>query len=159
MVSAYPVLAITSLRVTPTANRNSFRVALSFIIVPRVEALRTSTLGYVIATPTELPRVRTILSPHTKDTHMPRPTNPSPPTDAPTTRPTNSVHPVTIATIFLMTSTKIMTISTKFLMTSTKIMTISATLETTSTNFLTNSAGSYRPKRVYVPSETCVRAV
>ena len=61
MVSAYPVLAITSLRVTPTANRNSFRVALSFIIVPRVEALRTSTLGYEIATPTELPRVRTIL--------------------------------------------------------------------------------------------------
>ena len=65
---------------------------------------------------------------------------------------------MTIATIFLMTSTKIMTISTKFLMTSTKIMTISATLETTSTNFLTNSAGSYRPKRVYVPSETRVRA-
>ena len=60
MVSAYPVLAITSLRVTPTANRNSFRVALSFIILPRVEALRTSTLGYEIATPTELPRVRTI---------------------------------------------------------------------------------------------------
>lgn len=50
-----------------------------------------------------------------------------------------------------------MTISTKFLMTSTKIMTISATLETTSTNFLINSAGSYRPKRVYVPSETCIR--
>ena len=65
---------------------------------------------------------------------------------------------MTIATIFLMTSTKIMTISTKFLMTSTKIMTISATQETTSTNFLTNSAGSYRPKRVYVPSETRVRA-
>ena len=60
MVSAYPVLAITSLRVTPTANRNSFRVALSFIIVPRVEALRTSTLGYEIATPTELPGVRTV---------------------------------------------------------------------------------------------------
>ena len=52
-----------------------------------------------------------------------------------------------------------MTISTKFLMTSTKIMTISATLETTSTNFLTNSAGSYRPKRVFVPSETRIRAV
>ena len=30
------------------------------IYVPRVEALRTSTLGYEIATPTELPRVRTI---------------------------------------------------------------------------------------------------
>ena len=65
---------------------------------------------------------------------------------------------MTIATIFLMSSTKIMTISTKFLMTSTKIMTISATLETTSTNFLTNSAGSYRPTRVFVPSETRVRA-
>ena len=65
---------------------------------------------------------------------------------------------MTIATIILMTSAKIMTISTKFLMTSTKIMTISATLETTSTNFLTNSAGSYRPKRVSVPSKTCIRA-
>ena len=64
---------------------------------------------------------------------------------------------VTIATFFLMTSAKIMTISTKFLMTSTNLLTISATLETTSTNFLTNSAGSYRPKRVYVPSETRVR--
>ena len=78
------------------------------------------------------------------DTHTTRPTTPSHPTDAPTTLPTNSVHPVTI--------------STKFLMTSTNLLTISATLETTSTNFLTNSAGSYRPKRVYVPSETRVRA-
>ncbi len=60
MVSAYPVLAIILLRITPSAKRNSYRVALSFIIVPRVEALRTSTLGYEIATPTELPRVRTI---------------------------------------------------------------------------------------------------
>ena len=92
MVSAYPVLAITSLRVTPTANRNSFRVALSFIIVPRVEALRTSTLGYEIATPTELPRVRTILLPHPTDTHTPRPTNPSLPTDNHTPRPTNPSH-------------------------------------------------------------------
>ena len=66
---------------------------------------------------------------------------------------------MTIATIFLMTSTKIMTISTKFLMTSTNLLTISATLEATSTNFLTNSAGSCRPKRVFVPSETCIRAV
>ena len=135
------------LRVTPTANRNSFRVALSFTIVPRVEALRTSTLGYEIATPTELPRVRTILSSHPTgtpttrptnpshptDTHTPRPTNPSHPTGTPTTRqtnpsyptdnhtpqPPNSVHPVTIATIFLMTSAKIMTISANFLMTST----------------------------------------
>ena len=80
------------LRVTPTANRNSFRVALSFIIVPRVEALRTSTLGYEIATPTELPRVRTIHSPHTTDTHTPRPTNPSHTTDNPTPRPTNPPH-------------------------------------------------------------------
>ena len=72
----------------------------------------------------------TILSPHTTDNHAPL--------------PTNSVHPVTI--------------STKFLMTSTNFLTISATLETTSTNFLTNSAGSYRLKRVFVPSETRVRA-
>ena len=69
------------------------------------------------------------------------------------------MHPVTIATIFLMTSAKIMTISTKFLMTSTILLTISATLEATSTNFLTNSAGAYRPKRVFVPSETRIRAV
>ena len=69
------------------------------------------------------------------------------------------MHPVTISTIFLMTSAKIMTISTKFLMTYTNLLTISATLEATSTNFLTNSAGSYRPKRVSVPSETCIRAV
>ena len=147
------------LRVTPTANRNSFRVALSFIIVPRVEALRTSTLGYEIATPTELPRVHTILSPYPADTHTPRTTNPSHPTDSSTHLPTNSVQPVTIATIFLMTSAKIMTISTKFLMTSTNFLATSATLETTSTNILTTSTGSYRPKRVSAPSETCVRAV
>ena len=42
---------------------------------------------------------------------------------------------------------------------STNLLTISATLETTSTIFLTNSAGSYRPKRVSVPSETCIRTV
>ena len=89
--------------------------------------------------------MRTILLPYPTDTHTPQ--------------PTNSVHPVTIATIFLMTSAKIITISTKFLMTSTNLLTISATLETTSTNFLTNSAGSYRPKRVFVPSETRIRAV
>ena len=74
--------------------------------------------------------MRAILLPYPTDTHTPQ--------------PTNSVPPVTIATIFLMTSAKIMTISTKFLM--------------TSTNFLTNSAGSYRPKRVFVPSETRIRA-
>jgi|GEM_PF-3561573 len=44
-------------------------------------------------------------------------------------------------------------------MTYTNLLTISATLETTSTNFLTNSAGSYRPKRASVPSETRIRAV
>lgn len=42
---------------------------------------------------------------------------------------------------------------------STNLLTISATLETTSTIFLTNSAGSYRPKRASVPSETRIRAV
>ena len=52
-----------------------------------------------------------------------------------------------------------MTISAIFLMTSTNLLATSATLETTSTNFLTISAGSYRPKRVYVPTETCIRAV
>ena len=31
-----------------------------FVPIPRVEALRTSTLGYEIATPTELPGVRTV---------------------------------------------------------------------------------------------------
>ena len=41
--------------VTPSANRNSYRVGISFyIIVPRVEVLRPSTLGWEIATPTEL---------------------------------------------------------------------------------------------------------
>ena len=48
------------LRVTPSANRNSYRVAIPFIYIPRVEALRTSTLGYEIATPTELPGVRPV---------------------------------------------------------------------------------------------------
>ena len=66
---------------------------------------------------------------------------------------------MTIATIFLMTSARIITISTIFLMTSTNLLTIFATLETSSTNLLTISAGSYRPKRVFVPSETCIRAV
>ena len=41
--------------VTPSANRNSYRVAKVVRGVPRVEALRTSTLGWEIATPTELP--------------------------------------------------------------------------------------------------------
>ena len=47
--------------VTPSAKRNTYSVAIIlFLTAPRVEALRTSTLGYVIATPTELPRVRTM---------------------------------------------------------------------------------------------------
>ena len=58
-----------------------------------------------------------------------------------------------------MTSMKIMTISANFVMTSTNLLNISANFVMTSTNLLTISAGSYRPKRVYVPSETCVRAV
>ena len=40
--------------VTPSANRNSYRVASRVVFIPRVEVLRPSTLGYVIATPTEL---------------------------------------------------------------------------------------------------------
>ena len=40
--------------VTPSANRNSYRVA-KVVRIPRVEALRTSTLGWEIATPTEFP--------------------------------------------------------------------------------------------------------
>ena len=46
--------------ITPSANRNTYSVATLIIHIPRVEALRTSTLGYEIATPTELPGVRTI---------------------------------------------------------------------------------------------------
>ena len=63
MVSTNPFLPIILLRVTPSANRNTYSVATLIINIPRVEALRTSTLGYEIATPTELPGVRTI---HTK---------------------------------------------------------------------------------------------
>ena len=47
------------MRITPSANRNSYRVAKPFIYIPRVEALRPSTLGYEIATLSELPGVRT----------------------------------------------------------------------------------------------------
>ncbi len=43
------------LMVTPSANRNSCRVAKRVGVIHRVEALRTSTLGWEIATPTELP--------------------------------------------------------------------------------------------------------
>ena len=50
---------IIRLSITPSANRNTYSVATLIIHIPRVEALRTSTLGYEIATPTELPGVRT----------------------------------------------------------------------------------------------------
>ena len=43
------------LMVTPSAKRNSCRVAKRVGVIPRVEALRTSTLGWGNATPTELP--------------------------------------------------------------------------------------------------------
>ena len=46
--------------ITPSANRNTYSVATLIIHIPRVEALHASTLGYEIATPTELPGVRTI---------------------------------------------------------------------------------------------------
>ena len=46
--------------ITPSANRNTYSVATLIIYIPRVEALHASTLGYEIATPTELPGVRTI---------------------------------------------------------------------------------------------------
>ena len=53
-------MVIVRLSITPSANRNTYSVATLIIHIPRVEALRTSTLGYEIATPTELPGVRTI---------------------------------------------------------------------------------------------------
>ena len=40
--------------ITPSANRNTYSVATLIIHIPRVEALHASTLGYEIATPTEL---------------------------------------------------------------------------------------------------------
>ena len=46
--------------ITPSANRNTYSVATLIIYIPRVEALHASTLGYEIATPSELPGVRTI---------------------------------------------------------------------------------------------------
>ena len=60
MVFTNLFLPIILLRVTPTANRNTYSVATLIIHIPRVEALHASTLGYEIATPTELPGVRTI---------------------------------------------------------------------------------------------------
>ena len=47
--------------ITPSANRNSYRVATPFIYIPRVEALRTSTLGWGNATPTEFPLLAGLL--------------------------------------------------------------------------------------------------
>ena len=55
MIIAYTFLPNILLRVTPTAKRNSYSVATPFIYIPRVEALYASTLGWEIATPTELP--------------------------------------------------------------------------------------------------------
>ena len=60
MISTNLFLPIILLRVTPSANRNTYSVATLIIHIPRVEALHASTLGYEIATPTELPGVRTI---------------------------------------------------------------------------------------------------
>ena len=74
IIIVYTFFSIILLEVTPTAKRNTlpfrvakrragdlrFSVATFFVPIPRVEALRTSTLGYEIATPTELPGVRTV---------------------------------------------------------------------------------------------------
>ena len=60
MISTNLFLPIILLRVTPSANRNTYSVATLIIHIPRVEALHASTLGYEIATPSELPGVRTI---------------------------------------------------------------------------------------------------
>jgi len=50
--------------------------------------------------------VRTILSPHTKDTHTPQPTNPSHPTDTHTPQPTIASHPIDNHTPRLLNSKK-----------------------------------------------------
>ena len=60
MISTNPFLPIILLRVTPSANRNTYSVATLIIYIPRVEALHASTLGYEIATPSELPGMRTV---------------------------------------------------------------------------------------------------
>ena len=57
MIITYTFLPNILLRVTPTAKRNTYSVATPFIYIPRVEALHASTLGYEIATLTELPGV------------------------------------------------------------------------------------------------------
>ena len=46
--------------VTPSANRNTYSVAIIVGYLTQGSVLSPATLGYVIATPTELPRVRTI---------------------------------------------------------------------------------------------------
>ena len=53
IISTNPFLFIFLLRVTPTANRNSYRVATPYYIYPGLRA-KHATLGCVIATPTEL---------------------------------------------------------------------------------------------------------
>ena len=59
-VVVYSRIKENTLQVTPTAKRNSYRVAILVGRLPRVEALRPSTLGWENATPTELPGVRTV---------------------------------------------------------------------------------------------------
>ena len=46
--------------VTPSANRNTYSVAIIVGYLTQGSVLSPATLGYVIATPTELPRVRTM---------------------------------------------------------------------------------------------------
>ena len=58
IISTNPFLAIILLRVTPTAKRNSYRVAILVGHYPGERAV-PATLGYEIATPSELPGVRT----------------------------------------------------------------------------------------------------
>ena len=76
-------MVIIRLSITPSANRNTYSVAPLIIHIPRVEALRTSTLGYEIATPTELPGVRTI--------HLQAPSQP-PPSGRSTTKPPQTLQ-------------------------------------------------------------------
>ena len=68
----YIILYYILLQVTPTAKRNTYSVAIiEGYILPRV-ALSPATLGCGIATPSELPRVRT-----SKQQHYPTPTTSS----------------------------------------------------------------------------------
>ena len=47
-------MEIIRLSITPSANRNSFRVAISFYILTQGSVLRPQPLGWENATPTEL---------------------------------------------------------------------------------------------------------